>query len=155
MYATDTIKTSGEDLKITFLGHGTLMLTFGSMVLHVDPVSDMADYSMLPAKADIIVVTHEHYDHCDTKAVEMLRKEGTVIIASESCTQQIGDCIVMKTTRSKQFGDYSLRQFLPIISFTCVPRATPFIPRAWVMAMLLPLMIQRCMSLLILKIFLK
>ncbi|MBW2334719.1 MAG: MBL fold metallo-hydrolase, partial [Deltaproteobacteria bacterium] len=45
MYTTDTIKTSGEDLKITFLGHGTLMLAFGSMVLHVDPVSDMADYS--------------------------------------------------------------------------------------------------------------
>jgi len=95
MYTTDTIKTSGEDLKITFLSHGTLMLTFGSMVLHVDPVSDMADYSTLP-KADIILVTHEHHDHFDLKAIEMLRKEGTVIIVSESCTQQLGDCIVMK-----------------------------------------------------------
>ena len=100
MYTTDTIKTSGEDLKITFLKHGTLMLTFGSMVLHVDPVSDMADYSALP-KADIILVTHEHYDHCDTKAIEMLRKEGTVIIASESCTQQLSDCIVMNNNELK------------------------------------------------------
>jgi len=100
MYTTDTIKTSGEDLKITFLGHGTLMLTFSSMVLHIDPVSDMADYSTLP-KADIILVTHEHYDHCDTKAIEMLRKEGTVIIASESCTQQLRDCIVMKNNEVK------------------------------------------------------
>ena len=93
MYTTDTIKTSGEDLKITFLKHGTLMFTFGSMVLHVDPVSDMADYSTLP-KANIILVTHEHHDHLDLKAIEMLRKEGTVIIASESC--ELGDCIVMK-----------------------------------------------------------
>jgi L-ascorbate metabolism protein UlaG (beta-lactamase superfamily) len=100
MYTTDTIKTSGEDLKITFLAHGTLMLTFGSMVLHVDPVSDMADYSTLP-KADIILVTHEHYDHFDTKAIEMLRKEGTMIIASKSCTQQLGDCIVMKNNEVK------------------------------------------------------
>jgi len=100
MYTTDIIKTSGEDLKITFLKHGTLMFTFGSMVLHVDPVSDMADYSALP-KADIILVTHEHYDHCDTKAIEMLRKEGTVIIASESCTQQLSDCIVMNNNELK------------------------------------------------------
>ena len=100
MYTTDTIKTSGEDLKITFLGHGTLMLTFGSTVLHVDPVSDMADYSTLP-KADIILVTHEHYDHFDTKAIQMIRKEGTVIIASESCTQQLSDCIVMKNNEAK------------------------------------------------------
>ena len=29
MHATDIITASGGDLKITFLGHGTLMFTFG------------------------------------------------------------------------------------------------------------------------------
>jgi L-ascorbate metabolism protein UlaG (beta-lactamase superfamily) len=95
MYATDIIKSSGEDLKITFLGHGTLMVTFGSMVIHVDPVSDMADYANLP-KADIILVTHEHGDHFQPKTIEMLRKDGTVVVGNELCAQQIHDCIVMK-----------------------------------------------------------
>ncbi len=95
MYASDIIKSSGEDLKITFLGHGTLMLTFGSIVMHVDPVSDMADYTNLP-KADIILVTHEHFDHFEPKTIEMLRKGSTAVVATESCTQQINDCIVMK-----------------------------------------------------------
>ncbi len=95
MYATDVIKSSGEDLKITFLGHGTLMFTFGSIVIHVDPVSDMADYTSLP-KADIILVTHEHFDHFEPKTIEMLRKDGTAVIGNEPCAQQINDCIAMK-----------------------------------------------------------
>ncbi len=95
MYTTDIIKSSGEDIKITFLGHGTLMFTFGSMVIHVDPVSDMGDYTNLP-KADMILVTHEHFDHFEPKTIEMLRKDGTVVVATEPCAQQINDCIVMK-----------------------------------------------------------
>lgn len=95
MYTTDIIRSSGEDLKITFLGHGSLMFTFGSMVIHVDPVSDMADYTNLP-KADIILVTHEHFDHFQPKTIEMLRKDGTVLVGNETCAGQIKDCIVIK-----------------------------------------------------------
>ena len=95
MYATDIIPTSGEDLKITFLKHGTLMFTFGGTVIHVDPVASMVDYSNLP-KADVILITHEHGDHLDLEAIKMLRKEGTTIVAPEICSQQLGDCIVMK-----------------------------------------------------------
>lgn len=100
MYTTDIIKVSGEDLKIVFLGHATLMFTFGSMVIHVDPVGDMADYTSLP-KADIILVTHEHFDHFELKTIEMLRKDGTAVIANEPCGQQIKDCIVMKNGNVK------------------------------------------------------
>jgi L-ascorbate metabolism protein UlaG (beta-lactamase superfamily) len=107
MYTTDIINTSGEDLKIAFLGHGTLMFTFGSTVIHVDPVSDMADYTTLP-KADIILVTHEHFDHCDTNAIEMLRKEGTVVVGSESCAEKISNYTAMKN------GDVKTIEGLPI-----------------------------------------
>jgi hypothetical protein len=58
-FETDIIPTSGGDLKITFLGHGTLMFTYGGKVIHVDPYSKVADYSKLP-KADLILITHEH-----------------------------------------------------------------------------------------------
>jgi len=107
MYMTDIINTSGEDLKIAFLGHGTLMLTFGNTVIHVDPVSDMADYTTLP-KADIILVTHEHFDHCETNTIEMLRKDGTVVVGSESCAEKISNYTAMKN------GDVKTIQGLPI-----------------------------------------
>ena len=62
MFEEDIIKTSSGDLKITFVGHGTLMLTFGEKIIHIDPVSREADYSKMP-KGDIILITHEHRDH--------------------------------------------------------------------------------------------
>ena len=55
---TDILQTSGGDLKMTFIAHGTLMFTFGEKVIHIDPVSMFGtDYAALP-KADLILVTH-------------------------------------------------------------------------------------------------
>jgi L-ascorbate metabolism protein UlaG (beta-lactamase superfamily) len=100
MYTTDTIKTAMGDLKITFIGHGTLMFHFDNLVIHVDPVSDMGDYSQLP-KADIIMITHGHPDHLDLKTIERLRKEGADVVLPETCAEEINNGIVMKNGESK------------------------------------------------------
>jgi L-ascorbate metabolism protein UlaG (beta-lactamase superfamily) len=84
---TDAIKTAQGDLGITFLGHGTLMFTFGGKVIHIDPWGKQADYSKLP-KADLILVTHEHQDHLDTAVIDALKKDGTEIILTEKCVQK-------------------------------------------------------------------
>ena len=43
-YEEDVFKTSKGDLKITFIGHGTLMLAWAGKVIHVDPVTAYADW---------------------------------------------------------------------------------------------------------------
>ncbi|MGW8326226.1 MAG: MBL fold metallo-hydrolase, partial [Desulfobacterales bacterium] len=75
---TDIIKTSDGDLKITFIGHGTLMFAFNQQIIHVDPFSKVADYAKL-TKADVILITHEHFDHLDLKALEQIRTEKTKV----------------------------------------------------------------------------
>jgi L-ascorbate metabolism protein UlaG (beta-lactamase superfamily) len=93
-FETDVIKTSAGDLKITFVGHGTLMFNFGGKVIHVDPFSALADYNLLP-KADLILLTHEHRDHLDLKALNTVRKEKTVVVLTETCAKQVQGGIVM------------------------------------------------------------
>jgi len=103
MFEEDTIKTSVGDLKITFVGHGTLMFTLGDMVIHVDPVSAEADYTKMP-KADLVLITHEHSDHLDPQAVAAIRKEGTETLLSEKCAPSVAGSKVMKngdTTTAK------------------------------------------------------
>ncbi len=91
----DIIKTSAGDLKITFIGHGTLMFTFGEKVIHVDPGSREADYSKLPS-ADLIMLTHEHGDHLDPKAIKAISKAETQIVLTQPCAEQVQGGIVMK-----------------------------------------------------------
>jgi len=99
-FETDVIKTANGDLEITFIGHGSLMFTYGGKIIHIDPFSRLADYSKLP-QADMILLTHEHPDHLDLKALENLRTDGTKIILTESCSQQVKGGFIMQNGNVK------------------------------------------------------
>lgn len=96
----DIISTSKGDLEITFLGHGTLMLMFEEKTIHIDPYSQVADYSKLP-KADIILITHDHGDHLDPQAIQLVRTEKTNLLLTELCAEKIADGTVMKNGDTK------------------------------------------------------
>ena len=102
-FKKDTIGTSAGNLEITFIGHGTLMFSFGGAVIHVDPVSKYADYTRLP-KADVILVTHEHGDHLDVRALELVRTGKTFLVISESCASRVSNGIIMKNGDTKIVG---------------------------------------------------
>jgi L-ascorbate metabolism protein UlaG (beta-lactamase superfamily) len=89
-FNTDTLRSSAGPIQITCIGHGTLMLTVGDKIIHIDPVSQCADYSLLP-KADIILITHEHEDHLDAKAIAAIRKSSTKIITSKVGVEALGE----------------------------------------------------------------
>ncbi len=94
-FETDVIPTSAGDLKITFLGHGSLMLAFNGKNIYIDPFSGVADYSQLP-EADVVLITHEHRDHLDLQALASVRTERTVVVLTEVCARQVEGGIVMR-----------------------------------------------------------
>ncbi len=85
-FETDVYKTSAGELRITFIGHGSLMLEFRGKVIQVDPWSKLADYSHLP-KADVVLITHRHIDHLDSLALQQTCTGKTVLIGPERCSK--------------------------------------------------------------------
>lgn len=68
---------------IHWLGHDTFKIV-GEKVVYTDPFKiKKAD------KADIILITHEHYDHCSPEDIAKVRTDSTVIIATPDCADKL------------------------------------------------------------------
>ncbi len=93
-FETDTLPTSAGDLQITFLGHGSLIFTFNGKQLYVDPYGEVADYAKLP-KADVIFVTHDHYDHFDLKSLDKIKTSQTTVVMTEKSAKQLKGGVVL------------------------------------------------------------
>ena len=97
-YQTDTFKTKGgKEVVITAIKHASLRIQYDGLEIQVDPVAEYApttDYSTFP-KADVILVTHEHFDHFDRDAIAALRKDGTEIIANPAVHKMLGSGTAM------------------------------------------------------------
>jgi len=127
-FASDVIKTSAGDLKITFIGHGTLMFEFDGKIIHVDPFGRLADYATLP-KADLILITHAHLDHLDSAALDKVRVTKTVVIMSSACAGKVQGGILMKNGDSTTEAGIAVEAVPAYNVESKRPDGTPFHPK--------------------------
>ena len=104
--------TNGTKVHVHCIKHGSLAVNIGEKWIYVDPVTDKAqpvtDYTTTP-KADYILVTHEHGDHLDAKAIEQLTKEGTMLIVNLRSSEILGGKgEVMKIGDSKNIDTWQI-----------------------------------------------
>lgn len=103
----DRISTSAGDIEMYFIGHGSLMFRTGNMVIHIDPVKSSGKYDNLP-KADLILVTHEHYDHLDADLIRTLRKPETVMLCNNASASQVSWAHPVKPGDTRNIGDIKI-----------------------------------------------
>ncbi|MDE6139414.1 MAG: MBL fold metallo-hydrolase [Alistipes sp.] len=91
----DITLPDGSSLRLTFFAHASIAIEYRGLHIYVDPVGQNADYESLP-KADIILVTHSHYDHFDMAAIDALKKGSTAILCDKTSAESFsGDCFTM------------------------------------------------------------
>ena len=95
----ETIKASKGDIRVTPIRHASLMLEFGGKVIHVDPWSQ-GNYTDLP-RADLILITDIHGDHLDPKAIALVKKEGTRILAPAAVKEKVTEAEAIGNGESK------------------------------------------------------
>lgn len=71
-------------IKIDFLGHSGFLISNGKRII-IDPFN----ISENVGKADLILITHSHYDHCSISDIEKLADKGTVVICTADSQSKI------------------------------------------------------------------
>ncbi len=66
-------------VKITWLGHDSFKISNGK-ILYIDPYKITAD-----AKADILLISHEHFDHLSMDDMKKVVSPNTSIVAARQC----------------------------------------------------------------------
>jgi len=77
--------------KIHWLGHDTFKIE-GELVIYTDPYQLKRKDS-----ADLVLITHEHFDHCSLEDVRKLITTDTVVVAPADCVPKLGGKV--KTVR--------------------------------------------------------
>ncbi len=69
--------------KIHWMGHDCFKIT-NDKIIYTDPYQlEKED------KADIILITHSHYDHCSADDVKKIQTADTIIVATEDCKKNL------------------------------------------------------------------
>lgn len=72
-------------LKITWLGHASFLFEASGKNIYIDPYTLRGN----PKTADLILITHDHYDHYDIDSINRIRKPGTHILGPENVAKKI------------------------------------------------------------------
>ncbi len=90
---------------IKWLGHASFQLKVDKKIIYIDPYK--GDYS---EKADLILVTHSHGDHCSVAKIKSARGAAAVVFAPEDCVKKLkGSVRTLKVGEEATVGDIKVR----------------------------------------------
>lgn len=72
-------------VKVTWLCRSGFLLEFKEKKVYIDPYKAPQD----APTADLIIITHEHYDHCSPTTIARIVGKDTRIVASHSCQRKL------------------------------------------------------------------
>ena len=71
---------------ISWLGHSAFKLT-GEKIVYIDPFQLQGNLE----KADILLITHSHYDHCSLQDIQKITTPDTNIFITPDCQSKLRD----------------------------------------------------------------
>lgn len=89
---------------IKVITHSCIRITEGGIVIYADPFRMPDD----PRDGDIILITHDHFDHFSPEDIKKAAKSGAVIAAPEKMAKKAADETGMSVTPVKPGGEYEI-----------------------------------------------
>ena len=83
---------------IQWLGHASFMINTKEKIIYIDPSE--GEYHQ---KANLILITHSHQDHCNTLKIDKILRDDTIIFAPINCGSK-----TWKNTRNLKPGEKAI-----------------------------------------------
>lgn len=121
-YEVDSFTTkNGKTVKFYALAHSSIRIEFDGKEIEIDPVTKLKektiDYSAMP-KADYVFISHEHFDHLDTVAIQQLSSTNTQLITNQRCAEILGYGTVMANGDILQLAENITVEAVPAYNTT-------------------------------------
>lgn len=76
-----------NNTEFTLIKHDALLIRTKNVVIYLDPFHIPSDYYTI--KADVIFITHDHFDHFSPDDILQIYKKGTICVFPSSITEKI------------------------------------------------------------------
>ena len=93
-----------DNIMLTWLGHASFKLKAGDKTIYIDP------WKVKKGEADLILITHSHFDHLSPDDVRRIQKKETVIIATKDSASKLkGDIRTVKPGDSIEINNMQIQ----------------------------------------------
>jgi L-ascorbate metabolism protein UlaG (beta-lactamase superfamily)/rhodanese-related sulfurtransferase len=121
-YEVDSFTTpNGKTVKFHALVHASIRIEYDGKEIQIDPVTRLGektiDLAAMP-KADYLFITHEHFDHFDTTAIQLLSGDNTQLVTNQRCAEMLGYGTVMANGDMLQLADDITLEAVPAYNTT-------------------------------------
>ncbi len=99
--------TGNGKLTVNIIGHASYIFEWGGTRIYCDPYSEVADFSLYPL-ADLLLITHNHYDHLDHSAFRHVVSDKTTIVCNPSSAKLLPNPEVLKNGESFLYKNFTI-----------------------------------------------
>jgi L-ascorbate metabolism protein UlaG (beta-lactamase superfamily) len=96
-------------ISIKSLGHASFQIKVAGKVIYID-LKEYGKVVETSEKADLILVTHPHADHCSAEKINKVRRKDTVVVAPKQSVTKIGGAVkTLKPNEETTFGKIKVK----------------------------------------------